>query len=165
MTDETPWLSRDQLRAWVKLVSVVELLPGTLDGQLQRDAGLSHFEYMVLAMLSEADDRVLRMSALADATNATLPRLSHVVSRLEAKGFVERRACVDDRRATNAHLTEAGWEKIVATAPGHVRTVRQHVIDALDADQMAQLDGILDALLDRLDPQRRLAARRLYACD
>src|SRR5215213_8486669 len=90
---KTPWLDRDQLGAWVRLVAVLELLPGVLDGQLRRDAALTHFEYYVLAMLSEAPGTTLRMTALARLTRSTLPRLSHVVQRLEARGLVERFPC------------------------------------------------------------------------
>ena len=77
----------------MRLIAVVELLPGVLDSQLRRDADLTHFEYFVLAMLSEAPERTLRMTALAARTNATLPRLSHVVRRLEERGLVERFPC------------------------------------------------------------------------
>ena len=122
--ENTRWLSADEMSAWRKFVAVVELLPGALDGQLQRDADLSHFEYFVLAMLSEAPERTLRMTELGSETNSTLPRLSHVVSRLEKRGLVERHPCPEDRRATNATLTPAGWEKVVETAPGHVGAVR-----------------------------------------
>src|SRR5690349_18794233 len=122
---ETPWLDDAQLAAWVKLVAVVELLPGVLDTQLRRDAGLTHFEYFVLAMLSEAPERTLRMTSLAQRTNATLPRLSHVVRRLEERGLVERFPCPQDGRATNARLTAAGWDSVVAAAPGHVDAVRR----------------------------------------
>src|SRR5690349_18016732 len=155
---ETRWLSDDELAAWVRLVGVVELLPGVLDTQLRRDAGLSHFEYFVLAMLSEAPSRTLRMTALAARTNATLPRLSHVVRRLEDRGLVERSACPDDGRAINARLTEAGWAKLRNTAPGHVATVREHVIDALTPEQVEQLSGIAEAILERLDPEGALSA-------
>ena len=146
------WLDEKQLDAWVKLVAVVELLPGVLDSQLRQEAGLTHFEYFVLAMLSEAPDRTLRMTALAQRTNATLPRLSHVVRRLEDRGLVQRRPCSEDGRATNAALTDDGWNKVVGSAPGHVENVRRHVIDALTPEQVGQLGDILDALLERLDP-------------
>ncbi len=154
MTDAR-WLDENQLVAWKKFVAVVELLPGVLDSQLQRDAELSHFEYFVLAMLSEAPNHTLRMTGLASATNATLPRLSHVASRLEKKGYVERTPCAEDKRATNAHLTEAGWQKLVATAPGHVNTVRENVIDPLTAEDVADLDRIMGRILDTLDPEHR----------
>src|SRR5690349_2166521 len=111
---DTRWLSQRELAAWVRLAAVVELLPGVLDSQLRRDAQLTNFDYYVLAMLSEAPSRTLRMTALAAQTNATLPRLSHVVKRLEDRGLVERFPCPQDGRATNARLTSAGWRKVVA---------------------------------------------------
>ena len=151
------WLDDDERIAWVRLAAVLELLPGVLDSQLRRDAQLTHFEYFVLAMLSEAPDSTLRMTGLAAQTNATLPRLSHVVRRLEERGLVERFPCPEDARATNARLTPAGWDKVRATAPGHVATVRENVIDALTPEQVEQLAAIGDAILDRIDPERRVA--------
>lgn len=159
MSDDV-WLSDEQQRAWVKFIAVVELLPGVLDTQLQRDSDLTHFEYFALAMLSEAPNRVFRMTELASATNATLPRLSHVVSRLEKRGYIERSPCPDDRRATNAHLTEAGWEKVVATAPGHVNTVRENVIDPLNSGDIADLNRIMGKMLVKLDPENRFRVQR-----
>jgi DNA-binding MarR family transcriptional regulator len=155
---ETDWLDEAEREAWLRLVAVVELLPGVLDAQLRTDAGLTHFEYFVLAMLSETPDRTLRMTSLALRTNATLPRLSHVVRRLEDRGLVERFPCPEDGRATNARLTEAGWAAVVAAAPGHVATVRRTVLDPLTRAQLAQLRDIGDALLTRLDPEQRMTA-------
>src|SRR5262245_53603844 len=116
---DSPWLDDKELNAWVRLAAVVELLPGVLERQLRRDAGLTHYDYFVLARLSEAPERTLRMTELARRTNATLPRLSHVVQRLEDRELVERFPCPQDKRATNARLTETGWAKVQATAPGH----------------------------------------------
>ncbi|WP_405432254.1 MarR family winged helix-turn-helix transcriptional regulator [Micromonospora sp. NBC_00617] len=152
MEKHKQWLTSEQLTTWVQLVAVMELLPGALDSQLRRDAGLTHFEYMVLAMLSEAPGRTLRMTALAARTNATLPRLSHAVRRLEDRDLVERFPCPQDGRATNARLTEAGRQKVEASAPGHVANVQHHVFEVLSPEQVAQLAGITDAILDRLDP-------------
>lgn len=160
---EAEWLSPDERAAWLRLVAVVELLPGVLDTQLREDSGLTHFEYFVLAMLSEAPDRTLRMKALAQRTNATLSRLSHVIKRLEDRGLVERFDCPDDGRATNARLTDAGWEVVVAAAPGHVTTVRSRVLDPLTDAQVEQLRGIGDALLGALDPTGRL--KGMYEAD
>jgi DNA-binding MarR family transcriptional regulator len=156
--DDTRWLTPDELSAWKKFVAVVEILPGVLDSQLQRDAALTHFEYFTMAMLSEAPERTLRMTSLASATNATLPRLSHVVSRLETRGFVERTPCPEDRRATNATLTDDGWEKVVSTAPGHVDTVRENVIVPLSDSDVADLDRIMGRMLHHLDPENRFSA-------
>jgi DNA-binding MarR family transcriptional regulator len=155
---DTEWLDESEREAWLRLVAVVELLPGVLDAQLRAEAGLTHFEYFVLAMLSEAPERTLRMTALAQRTNATLPRLSHVVRRLEERGIVERFPCPEDGRATNARLTEAGWDVVVAAAPGHVSTVRRTVLEPLTREQLEQLRGIGDALLTRLDPEGRMTA-------
>lgn len=152
MAVDTRWLDRDELAAWVRLVAVVELLPGVLDSQLRREAGLSHFEYFVLAMLSEAPKQTLRMTALAAQTNATLPRLSHVVTRLEQRELLARFPCPEDARATNVRLTRAGRSAVRGAAPGHVRTVREHVLDALTPQQIRQLTGITEAILRRLDP-------------
>src|SRR5512144_2793167 len=138
---ETEWLDEAERDAWLRLVAVVELLPGVLDAQLRAEAGLTHFEYFVLAMLSEAPERTLRMTALAQRTNATLPRLSHVVRRLEDRGLVDRFPCPEDGRVTNARLTEAGWDAVVAAAPGHVATVREYVLDLLAPQQIDQLRG------------------------
>jgi DNA-binding MarR family transcriptional regulator len=157
----TRWLDDDEMVAWVRLAAVLELLPGVLDSQLRRDAGLTHFEYFVLAMLSEAPERTLRMTGLAARTNATLPRLSHVISRLEERGLVERFPCPQDGRATNARLTDAGWDKVVATAPGHVETVRAHVIDTLTREQVHQLAQIAGAILDQVDPKGLFASHPL----
>lgn len=154
------WLDDEELDAWARFIAVVELLPGVLDSQLRRDCDLSHFEYLVLAMLSEADGRVLRMTALAARTNATLARLSHVVSRLEARGLIERSTCPRDGRATNARLTDAGWDAVVGAAPGHVETVRGAVLDALTRRQVRQLGEISGAILARLDPEGRMAGPR-----
>jgi DNA-binding MarR family transcriptional regulator len=149
---DTKWLTRDELAAWVRLAAVLQLLPGALDSQLRREADLTNFEYYVLAMLSEAPQRTLRMTQLAAQTNATLPRLSHVVRRLEDRGLVKRFPCPEDGRATNARLTSGGWRKVQASAPGHVVNVRKHVIDALSPEQITQLTAITDAILQRLDP-------------
>jgi DNA-binding MarR family transcriptional regulator len=155
---DTKWLDDGELAAWVRLAAVLELLPGVLDSQLRRDADLTHFEYFVLAMLSEAPQRTLRMTFLAAQTNATLPRLSHVIRRLEDRGLVERFPCPDDARATNVRLTPAGWSKVIQAAPGHVANVRRHVLDALTPEQVHQLADITDAVLGRLDPDARMTA-------
>ena len=158
MSVDTRWLTREQLAAWVRLAAILELLPTALDSQLRRDAELTHFDYYVLAMLSEAPERTMRMAKLAASTTATLARLSHVVQRLETRGLLERGPCPGDRRATNARLTEAGWQKVQQAAPGHVSFVRDNVIDALTPEQVSQLADITQAILSRLDPDASRAS-------
>ena len=159
MSTHTKWLTEKERAAWVQLSAVLELLPSALDCQLRRDASLTYFGYYVLAMLSEAPDRILRMSALAAQTNATLSRLSHVVSRLEDRRLVERFTCPEDGRATNVRLTDEGLNRLVDSAPGHVATVREHVLAPLTTDQVSQLTAITAALLTRLDPDARMNPR------
>lgn len=154
---EPRWLSPAERAAWVRFAAVLEILPRVLDSQLVHDQKLTHFEYFVLAMLSEAPDATVRMAALATMTNATPPRLSKVMDRLEAQGFVERQACPGDGRATNAVLTQAGWAKLRGAAPGHVEAVRKFAIDPLDAEQIDQLSAITERMLSRLDPERKVA--------
>ena len=152
-TDAEPrWLTDDERDAWIRLVGVFIKLPAALDAQLQRDAGISHFEYMVLSRLSEAPDDTLRMSDLAVLANGSLSRLSHVVTRLERRGWVRRESCPGDGRYTNAVLTREGRAKVEATAPGHVAAVRNLVIDVLHPEQVEQLRDIAQAVMGRVIP-------------
>lgn len=162
--NEPRWLTPEERETWLRTVAVLELLPAALDAQLHADADLTQFEYMVLAMLSEVEGRQLRMSALAAHTTATLPRLSRVVAGLEKRGFIERSPCTEDRRATNAALTDAGYAALAAAAPGHVETVRRLVIDPLEPEEFATLGSLLGKLLPALDPDgRMMTAARLAA--
>jgi DNA-binding MarR family transcriptional regulator len=151
-TDEVRWLDQAEMTAWLRLIAVAERLPGLLDSQLRRDSGLTHYEYQVLAMLSDAPGRTLRMTQLGLQTNATLPRLSHVVRRLEDRGLVARAEAPEDRRASNAHLTDSGFAVLEAAAPGHVATVRELVLDPLTRTQLVALADALGAVLGRVDP-------------
>ena len=149
--DEPRWLNDDEQRAWRALVAVLLRLPVALERQLLADAGLTHFEYFVLALLSEAKDRRLRLSHLAAQSDASLSRLSHVVTRLEKRGLVRRAPCSEERRATDAVLTEAGMALVVATAPGHVAEVRRRVVDALSPREVVRLERICTRILAHID--------------
>jgi DNA-binding MarR family transcriptional regulator len=147
---EPRWLSTDEQAAWRQLVHLLFRLPSALDAELQRDAGISSFEYMVLSGLSEAENRTLRMSDLAVMAAGSLSRLSHVVSRLEKRGWVRREPCPGDGRFVNAVLTDDGWDKVVATAPSHVESVRRLVVDVLSARDLSALGGACGQILDVL---------------
>jgi DNA-binding MarR family transcriptional regulator len=136
------WLSDDQQAAWRPFVALLLRLPAALDTQLQKDAGITQFDYLVLSALSEAPGRTLRMSELAATANSSMSRLSHVVSRLEAKGWVRREPCPGDGRFINAVLTDDGWQKVLATAPGHVAAVRELLVNTLTEEEFAQLGAI-----------------------
>ena len=155
------WLKGVERDAWLSLIGVIIRLPAALDTQLQRDAGLSHFEYTVMVNLSNTEGHVLRMSALAGLCHSSLSRLSHVVARLERRGWLRRDPCPDDGRATLATLTNDGFAKLASAAPGHVEAVRAYVIDALDDEQLGQLHRIGQVILGRLngDTARRQGAQ------
>lgn len=149
---EARWLDAEERQAWLALASVLIRLPSALDAQLQCHAGISHFEYMVLVGLSEAPGHTLRMSTLAMLAEGSLPRLSQVVSRLERRGWVRRTSDPADGRYTLAILTDEGWAKVVATAPGHVETVRRLVFDPLTKAQFRQLREIGRRIIRAIDP-------------
>lgn len=150
----TRWLDEDEQQTWRSFLATSELLYGALDRQLQRDAGITHASYIVLAMLSEAPDRSLRMSDLAIRANSSPSRLSHAIARLEARGWVRREPAPKDGRGTVAVLTDAGLEMLVESAPGHVTAVREHLFGQLTPEQVRALGDICAIVLDGLDPNR-----------
>ncbi|WP_433476946.1 MarR family winged helix-turn-helix transcriptional regulator [Spirillospora sp. CA-142024] len=159
-SQEPRWLTDEEMQAWLGLVSVVIRLPAALDRQLQRDAGISHFEYQVLSALSMSRERTIRMGDLADLADGSLSRLSHVVSRLEKRGWVRRTPDPADGRYTLAVLTDDGWDKVAATAPGHVETVRGLVMDPLTRAQIRQLTEIGRRISHAIDPDGSCPTQR-----
>jgi len=149
---EPRWLDDEESLAWRALASTLARLPAALDAQLHRDAGISHFEYQVLAALSEAPGRTLRMSALAVLTEGSLPRLSQVAARMERRGWVRRTPDPADGRYTLATLTDDGLAKVTQAAPGHVREVRRLVLDPLTKPQARQLREISRRIMRAIDP-------------
>jgi DNA-binding MarR family transcriptional regulator len=148
----TTWLNADEQRAWLAFLGASELLMASLDAQLQRDAGFPHAYYAILAQLSHAPERTLRMSDLASVVNSSPSRLSHAVGKLEERGWVARRPGPTDRRSTLATLTDAGFAVLEQQAPGHVAAVRKALFDPLSPAQVTQLEQICSAVLDGLDP-------------
>lgn len=151
-TEAPRWLDEEQQRIWYLFAYALIRLPATLDTQMQRDAGISQFEYMVLSGLSMAPDRTYRMSVLAGYTASTLARLGNVVTRLERQGWVRRTPDPADGRYTLATLTDEGWDKVVAAAPAHVAEVRRTVFEPLTKAQQRQLGVIAERLLKAADP-------------
>jgi DNA-binding MarR family transcriptional regulator len=145
------WLDEAEMQAWLRLLRVVMLLPGALDRQLRQDAGLTHASYMVLACLSDAPDRSMRMSELARVTATSQSRLSHSVAGLEQRGWVLRRPCPQDRRGQIASLTDAGVQVLVETAPGHAEKVRSLVFDALGPAEVRQLSTVAERIVSHLE--------------
>jgi DNA-binding MarR family transcriptional regulator len=144
------WLDDDQQRAWRQLLSMIMELPAALESDLQRTTGLTTFEYLVLANLSEADGRTLRMSELATRANSSLSRLSHVVRRLASNELVVKRASADDGRVSVVELTKAGMRRVVAAAPLHAAKVRELVVDPLTRADLIKLGRAAQTITDRI---------------
>lgn len=166
---EPRWLDPEEQRTWLALLAAINLLDEDLDRQLQRDAGMPHTYYMVLAALSDSPRRRMRMTDLALINHASQSRLTHAVNRLVAAGWVRREKCSGDRRVVYAILTDAGYEVLQAAAPGHVAAVRATVFDQLTRDQVRQLREISETLLAGRGgspkwPQREAAAEAT-ACE
>ncbi|MEO1064116.1 MAG: MarR family transcriptional regulator [Actinomycetota bacterium] len=152
MASDTRWLDAEQLRAWISLAAFIEAVPASIDGQLRHDAGINRFEYHVLAMLSEEPDRSLTMSDLAQVAFGSLSRLSHAVSRLEGRGWVERTPGSSGRRRATVRLTEAGYETVVAAAPAHVAHVRSVLVEPLSDDELRVFGQLLRRVVRAADP-------------
>ncbi len=142
----TRWLSTDEQATWRSFLAMQKRIRETLERQLQQDAGMPMTYYVILAMLSEAPERTMRMTELAAIAGTSQSQLSHAATRLEDAGWIERRRCLDDKRGYLAVLTDAGFEVLSKAAPSHVETVRSVLFDALDPDQVAQLKDIADAV-------------------
>ena len=147
---EARWLNDDERAAWLSVMAVILKLPAALDSQLTRSAGLTLFEYLLLARLSEQPERRLRMSTLAALTNGSLSRLSHVADRLEKRGLLYRERDPENGRKMMAILTPEGYDLVVRAAPGHVEAVRELFLDALSPVQLRALRDAGEHVLGRL---------------
>jgi DNA-binding MarR family transcriptional regulator len=148
----TKWLDEEQQAAWRAWIAASLLLPDRLSRDLQEQAGISLADYEILVHLSESPQRRLRMSELADLTLSSRSRLSHQIDRLTDAGLVDRQPCSEDRRGYFAVLTPQGWDYLVQTAPAHVASVREHLVDVLSPEEFAMLGRICDKVAQRLRP-------------
>jgi DNA-binding MarR family transcriptional regulator len=147
----TRWLTAEEQHAWRAFLTATQTLFSAIEAQLQRESGIPHGYYEILVRLSEAPDRALRMSQLAEASASSKSRLSHAVARLEERGWVERLDCPTDRRGQIARLTDAGYAALDAAAPRHVEHVRKSIFDLLSAEQVGQLTAISEAIIAAAD--------------
>ena len=152
--EQSRWLSKDERAAWLSAAAIMITLPTALDARLQHEADLTFFEYMVLSVLSERADRTMQMSDIAAGVSASLPRLSRVATKLEDRGLLFRNRIPGSGRRTNVTLTDAGYAKVVAAAPGHVTAVREYFLDALDSADLAMLSRIGVSVAGRINPER-----------
>jgi DNA-binding MarR family transcriptional regulator len=153
-SQQTRWLSDREQLAWRTFLTACQTLFGAVDTQLLRDSDIPHGYYEILVRLSEAPDRALRMTQLAEASTSSKSRLSHAVARLEERGWVRRMDCLTDRRGQIAQLTDVGYAALAAAAPGHVEQVRRSLIDRLTPEQIEQLTQISAAIVAGADPSQ-----------
>ena len=147
----TRWLDDDEQRVWRAYLAVNRRLFAALDRQMQDESGLPQTYYIILAMLSAAPGRSLRMSELAELVSSSPSRLSHAVDRLAERGWVRREKDPHDRRGNRTVLTDEGWAVVEQSAPGHVRTVRENLFDLVTPEQLAVLDAVFGTVLAQLD--------------
>lgn len=145
------WLSDQEQATWRAYLAMMRKIHETVERQLQQDAGMPQTYYLILAMLSEAPDRTLRMSELAAIAGTSQSQLSHAATRLETAGWIERQRCLHDKRGAQAVLTDEGFAVLQATAPGHVEAVRHAVFDPLTPEQVDQLHTIATTIAKALD--------------
>ena len=144
------WLQPDEQAVWRAFLDVSRLLFEQLNRQLSDESGMSLAEYEILVQLSEAADRRLRMSELADRVVSSRSRITHTVGRMEERGLVHREACADDGRGVLCVLTDAGFARLEGAAPGHVETVRTIMFDPLDRADAEQLGAALTKVREQL---------------
>src|SRR3954467_8487044 len=149
---ETRWLSPEEQKVWRAWLYSSSLLHDRLDPELTHQTGISHAYSEILVALSEAPDRAMRMSELADRCLSSRSRLSHAVSRLEERGWVRRQVCESDGPGHLAVLTDDGFAALEAAAPVHVTGVRTHLFDQLSPAQVAAMRDLGETLLRHLDP-------------
>jgi DNA-binding MarR family transcriptional regulator len=148
---DVKWLTAEELDSWLSVVRLMTWLPWSIDQQLQRDSKLGMVDYQVMAILSESPQGTMRLSSLAEVTNASLSRLSRVVTRLEKRGLVRREPDATDGRFTKAILTDEGLHTLAEAAPGHLAHVRSLVIDVLSPEQLRRLGRDADRIMARID--------------
>ena len=153
-TAEPAWLDETEQAVWRSYISVMRLLPDRLNASLSRGHGLTLIDYEVLARLSEAPLRRIRMTELAEGALLSKSRLSHQISRMEKEGLVRREPCETDGRGFFAVLTDKGWEKLLAAVPTHVADVRAAFISPLSREQLVELGEVLDTIGKGLEPGR-----------
>ncbi len=144
------WLDGPQQQAWRAYLDSTRLLMQALDRQLTTDSGLSFADYDLLARLSEAPDRRMRMRDLADVIQSTRSGATRAVTRLEQFGWVRRVGCASDKRGMHAELTDAGAAKLAAAAPGHVAAVREYMFDLLSTEQVESLRSVGSEIREHL---------------
>jgi DNA-binding MarR family transcriptional regulator len=147
---EPRWLTDDEMRAWLGYRRMRNLLDLQINRDLATDAALSEQDYDVLSALSELPEPRIRVSELSDMLRWSRSRLSHHMARMEKRGLVVREDYPGAGRGAVVGLTEAGLRAIQEAAPGHVTSVRRHLIDLLSPEEIQVLGDIAEKVTKRL---------------
>ena len=149
-TPEPEWLDAEEQLAWRDYLHASRLLEAVMDRDLQSH-GLQLTEYEIIAVLSEAPDRRLRMSAIAEMVVQSRSRLTHTAGRLEKRGWVRREACVGDRRGVELVLTDGGLAAVLQMAPTHVHSVLANLVDPLTREEFLALGRAMAAVRSNIE--------------
>jgi len=137
------------MKAWRGYIIASRRLLEALDLDLDAHE-LSMADYEILAQLSDAPDRSMRMSELEDVAMLSRSRLSHRMKVMEKAGWVKREPCTDDKRGYYAVMTPKGWKAIVAAAPDHVESVRSRFVDHLTKSDQVVIAEIFERVTKSL---------------
>ncbi len=143
------WLTPAEEKAWRRFIVASRRLFEGLDDDLAAH-GLSLSDYEVLVHLSEAPNRTMRMSELAEVSLISRSRLSHRIKVMEKAGWVKRESCPSDKRGSHAVMTGKGWKAIVLAAPDHIAGVRARFVDLLDKEDQRNLADIFERVTERI---------------
>jgi DNA-binding MarR family transcriptional regulator len=143
------WLSEDEQRVWRNHLTMTARLQAAMNRQLQDDCGLSLADYDVLVALDERPE--CRISELGERLGWEQSRLSHQLSRMRARGLVERRGAADDRRAAAVEHTADGRAALASAAPGHAEVVRALLFDGMSASELRAVDRWTSGVLKRIE--------------
>jgi DNA-binding MarR family transcriptional regulator len=152
--EPTSWLTHDEHRLWRSYLDATRMLIQDLDKQLVRDSGISFADYEILVLLSEAEDRRLRMRELSDASTTTRSGITRAITRMEAAGWVQRVECESDKRGAWAALTDKGAATLADAGPGHVAAVRATMFDVLSPDDITVMADAFTTMRDHMQERR-----------
>jgi DNA-binding MarR family transcriptional regulator len=153
--DDVRWLDERERRAWLGLQLMNHKVDGELARRLHERSPLSYADYVVLATLTQVPERRMRITELGDVLNWEKSRISHQLTRMEKRGLIRKESCPTDRRGAFAVVTEAGFSEIEAAAPGHLRDVRELLVDLLSPEQLDALAEIAACVVDNFDRAAR----------
>lgn len=110
---------------------------------------MSHGEYEILVRLDGAGG-AMRIGEIADECVAPRPRISQTLKRVEARGWITRRADETDGRGSIAELTPEGDAALVASAAEHAEIITEHLLEPLSDAELDALGLMMERVAIRL---------------